>query len=79
MTLPRDRYPATDNDANASLIRMVRAVANDTNEQPFHSRWVYLPKACSVVAELVGLDGKKQTPQTYALGPDASWHPLRIR
>jgi hypothetical protein len=79
VTLPRERYPATDHDPNASLIRMIKAVPNDTNEQPFYSRWIYLPKACAVVAELLGPDGEKQTPQTYPLGPDASWHPLRIR
>jgi hypothetical protein len=47
--------------------------------QPFCSRWIYLPKACAVVAELLGPDGEKQTAQTYPLGPDASWHALRIR
>ncbi|MFM0555223.1 hypothetical protein P0D69_30250 [Paraburkholderia sediminicola] len=65
MTLPRERYPATDHDPNESLVRMVKTVPDITNEQRFYPRWIYLPKACNVVAQLVG--------------PDASWHPLRIR
>ncbi|QGZ64360.1 hypothetical protein [Paraburkholderia acidisoli] len=79
MNLPRERYPATDHDPNASLIRMVKAVPDDTQDQPFYSRWIYLPKACTVVAELTGPDGAPQDVQSYPLGPDASWHPLRVR
>jgi hypothetical protein len=79
MNLPRERYPATDPDPNASLVRTVKAAPDNTGERPFYSRWIYLPKACSVVAELLGHDGDKQMAVTYPLGPDASWHPLRIR
>jgi hypothetical protein len=75
----RERYPATDRDPTASIIRSVKAIPDDVNEQPFYSRWIYIPKACVVVAELLGPDGEKQTKQSYPLGPDYSYHPLRVR
>jgi hypothetical protein len=68
MTLPHERYPTTDHDPNASVIRMVKAAPDNANEQPFYSRWIYLPKACNVAAELVGPGGEKQAAQSMRDG-----------